>query len=658
MSLRRGVAIGPPLVGVAVAAALLTAAMALPVLMAPTERIFGREIVGRHHDPFSVMRQFAGAPVPPPYLQPATDWVGRALAALVPPVSAYNLVVLLTFPLAAVFGWLLAFAVTRSTLASAVAGLAFAFSPFHLAQAAYHPHIAQVQWIPLFLLALWRCLHGITAGRAATLVVAIALVTLSNFYAGLMAAALVPALVPLFWLSPSPDGGVRSRRDLVLTTALLLAVATSALLAAGLLVPGLLDRTPSVERAELFRFGARWWAYLVPPVEHPLLGGVARSIWARVDIGDGLLEQQLYLGVGLLVPAAVAIVAWLRGRRAGGVAAAPALAAVAALALLCGLAPEHDVAGWRVSSPSALLYELAPMFRAYARFGVVVQLMVAVLAGIGAHQLWHSRRGSARGLVVVLLLLTAVEYAPWPWRWRDVLPTTAHRWLAARADGATRVFDCSTATAADRDTGWLAGVIVVYAADGQPQCDEPLLAARMRAQGVTHVLVRAGVHGAAPLPSSPADGLRLDFRGDDAVVLGVTAGAPAPFVEAFAGWYPRERAGDRAWRWSSGRSIVTLRNPAPTPRPVVLTLDLQAFGAPRVVTASIAGDAVATLDLGSGRAAFTVGPVMLAPGATNLVLESGAPALVPARVHPGSGDVRALAFALDGWMVAVAPPAP
>ena len=36
--------------------------------------------------------------------------------------------------------------------------MAYAFSPFHLAQAAYHPHIAQTQWMPLYLLALWRCL--------------------------------------------------------------------------------------------------------------------------------------------------------------------------------------------------------------------------------------------------------------------------------------------------------------------------------------------------------------------------------------------------------------------------------------------------------------------------------------------------------------------
>src|SRR5918999_658149 len=147
------------------AATALTILIAAPVLLSPSDRIFGDEIVGRHHDPFTVMRQFAGAPVPPPYLQPATDWVGRALASVMSPVAAYNVVILTTFPLAAWFGYLLAFDVTRSRLASVVAGLAFAFSPFHVAHAAYHPHIAQVHWIALFMLAVWRCVPRLNALR-------------------------------------------------------------------------------------------------------------------------------------------------------------------------------------------------------------------------------------------------------------------------------------------------------------------------------------------------------------------------------------------------------------------------------------------------------------------------------------------------------------
>ena len=43
-------------------ALILTLAIAAPVLRAPSERIFGMEIVGRHYDPFTVMEQF-GRPI-------------------------------------------------------------------------------------------------------------------------------------------------------------------------------------------------------------------------------------------------------------------------------------------------------------------------------------------------------------------------------------------------------------------------------------------------------------------------------------------------------------------------------------------------------------------------------------------------------------------
>ena len=82
------------------------------------------------------------------------------------------------------------------------------------------------------------------------------------------------------------------------------------------------------------------------------------------------------------------------------------------------------------------------MFRAYARFGVVVGLMTALLAGAGAAWLWRRPGSAGRRAAALLLGLAVVEFAPFPpWRWRDVLPTRAHRWLAAQP-GPLRVLDC------------------------------------------------------------------------------------------------------------------------------------------------------------------------------------------------------------------------
>src|SRR5688500_16137645 len=162
--------------------------IAAPVLRAPSERLFGMEIVGRHHDPFTMMKQFGRPPSLGVYSQPVTDAAGTLLARISGVVAAYNWLVLLSFPLAAAAAYLLARHLTLSPAGATLAALAFAFSPFHVAHAGYHPHIAQIQWVPLYLLALWRCLDAASPAAVGFLAAATIAVTLSNFYGGLIAA--------------------------------------------------------------------------------------------------------------------------------------------------------------------------------------------------------------------------------------------------------------------------------------------------------------------------------------------------------------------------------------------------------------------------------------------------------------------------------------
>src|SRR6185436_13690248 len=155
---------------------------------------------------------------------PLTDLPGRALARLVDPVAAYNVLVLATFPLSAAAAYLLARRVVGSHLGAMVAGLAYAFLPFHVTQAAGHPHIAQTQWLPLYLLALWRCVDKPDLPRSALLLAAAAAVALSNFYGGFIAAVLSPlALVAYGVVSPAGRGESPLRR--VTITSLVLAAA-------------------------------------------------------------------------------------------------------------------------------------------------------------------------------------------------------------------------------------------------------------------------------------------------------------------------------------------------------------------------------------------------------------------------------------------------
>src|SRR6185369_8047937 len=96
------------------------------------------------------------------------------------------------------------------------------------------------------------------------------------------------------------------------------------------------------------------------------------------------------------------------------IAAVPVLVGVAVIALVSSLSPERTILGVTFSRPSALLYPIVPMFRSYARFGVIVQLMAALLAGIGVSRLLSVGSGAARAASAVLVVLAIAEYAVWP----------------------------------------------------------------------------------------------------------------------------------------------------------------------------------------------------------------------------------------------------
>lgn len=681
-------------------AVILTAGVAAPVLRAPSERIFGMPIVGRHHDPFTVMGQFSRPLRSGLSVQPLTDLPGALLARVSGPVAAYNWIVLITFPLSALAAFLLARYLALPPAAAGLAAVAVAFSPFHLAQAAYHPHIAQTQWIPLFFLALWRCLDRARPADVAVLALSAAAVTLSNLYGGLIAAVMTPVAVAAHW-------GLRSRyepgplRRLAITT-----VSLAVLAAAGLAyafhagevahAAGAPRASTGFARADLFLFSAKWWGYLVPPIAQPWAGRLAERVWASSGVPQAaLLEQQVSLGWGLVALAAVAVFAWLlRGRTltpAGlmacatnwsrafrsadlqapssgpGVAACaasqgahqpalatvPILALVAIAALFCSLSPERIIGPVTFTRPSAWLYPLAPLFRAYARFGVVVQLMTALLAAIGAAWLWGIGLRTPRIICAALVTLAAAEYAVWPpAMWRDVLPTTAHRWVAGQAT-AVRVLDCAPLTLESQSVQWLTAYRIVLHTEAFDDCTQPNLADKLAAGGFTHLLVRRRTQeGRRFADQGTVAGFRSAARFGDGEVFFVTAPAPVVFTAAMTGFYAREHAAGWTWRWAGSEGVWTVVNRRPHTVTARLDVELTSFDRPRQVVIMLDGRAVQTLVAAGGRGVSRIGPLVLTPGEHALAFHPEEPAVVADELA-GNGDPRPLSVGVGAWLWSV-----
>lgn len=636
--------------GVAALATIITLVIAVSVLRAPSDRVFGREIAGRHHDPFTAMEEFARPLTLSVYTQPVTDIEGTLLARAVGPVAAYNGVVLLSFPFAAAAAFLLARHLAVPRAGAAFAALAFAFSPFHLAHAAYHPQVAQVQWIPLYLLALWRCVDRPSAARITALATATIAVTLSNFYGGLIAATLTPVALIAYWLATYSRYPQPARRLLV-TLGSLSVMCVAGVAYVAFATPSLIgDRGRlSFPLSDVFLHAARWWSYVMPPVGHPWVGASVMKRWTEAGVSFGIVEHQLYLGIGIVLLAAVAMIA-KRPHAAMPRATVAALVAVAAVAFVCSLSPEWTMGALRVPRPSGLIHALAPMFRSVARFGVVVQLMAATLAGVGVSVLIGDHRWSRRLAGVSLMALVAFEYAVAPAALsRDVLPTAAHRWVMEQP-GTVQALDCAPVSETSASVPWLSDDRIMLLGGRFDDCSEPPedLSQKLAAAGITHLVVPARSADAPAFAAGMPPGFGEGAHFPDGDVLVVRPSPPMIYTGAIVGASPREYDRSRSWRWMMNRSRWTIVNPAAQPIVATLDVELTAFRDPRRLAVQFDDNAPESFVVAPMPGHYRIGPLTVLPG-THELLFHALDAPQPASVVMQTGDTRALSFAFGAW---------
>jgi hypothetical protein len=323
----------------------------------------------------------------------------------------------------------------------------------------------------------------------------------------------------------------------------------------------------------------------------------------------------------------------------------PVLVAVGAAALFCSLSPERTMFGVTMIRPSALLYPIVPMFRSYARFGVIVQLMAALLAGIGAARLVANGTGTSRGVAAALVTLAIADYMVWPPALsRDVLPTAAHRWLMQQTSG-PRVFDCAPLTVESSSIVWLTGGRIGLAA-ADDDCAEPQLPSRLWAAGFTRLLVRDTWERQWLRDHGDNEGLRLEARFADADIFSMTP-CELVYTQTLTGFWPREHGNGDSWRWMSADASWTIVAPAPRTG-VMLEVEVRAFHVSRPLAVRLDAGAEQTLDVGQDPRTYQIGPLALTAGTHRLTFHSIVPATAADRVI-GNGDRRALSFAIGAW---------
>jgi hypothetical protein len=586
------------------ASAALTLLVAWPVVKRPTERIYGTEIAGRHPDPFAAMGRL-DLSIADAFTQPATDWTGAAIARITGPVPAYNLVVLLSFPLAAAATDLLAFLLTGSSLASICAGLLVMLGPYHLAHAAYHPHVAQIGWQALAFAAAIAFVDRPSIPRGIAAAASMLWLGAADFYGGFIGLVLAPVVAIARAMTVR-----EARRRAAIAAALIVLCSVASLTMLSWWLHGH-STTPVFNDAQVVMFRARWWAYLLPGVDQPLWG--ARSLKTIGEDGalPAIVELQLTPGIIVIALAGCGLLAALSGESERRRQAALVALTLVASAVIASLAP---VAYW--------LHRALPVFRSMARFGGAAGIGVSVLAGLGLA--WICERFPARRTLIIAVAAAAVlvEYAPLPWRWRDVLPTAAHRWLVAFPPSTT-VLDCSAPPGGDQAVRMAFGNRVREAGGiAFPECGDSDMIARAAASGVGFVIVPTGSELALSWTNQLPDGVRVMRRFPGASVYAITAASPRLFVDRLVGCDARQWRNHESFCWVRRRLDLLVRNEGARPAVVSVTLSLQTKSGDGAVVVSAPGLPPQRLAVKGPFKPYLVGPITLAPGLTSLSVDA------------------------------------
>ena len=394
-------------------------------------------------------------------------FISKWLPVLTGEIFAYNFLVFISFPLTAIITYYLVFYFTKNRMAGVISGLIYAFSPYHFIHASQHWDLAHIQWIPLFFLALFNLDERRTYGSAILAALAFSLVFLSNYYYGYFVTIFTGVFI--LWRvgqavrekklssnrvieqSSAQESRIQDQGSKYSLGKTLRVVFVAGAVALAIILPAIypvlkIVFSPKTEAivslgyersfSGLFTYSAQFFHYLIPSGDNPFIGSFTQNF---IKVYHPV-EQTLYLGWVGIILSIVAVGGWRRRnreRRLQAPGCRPQAIELSSnrdtqdqgsriqrgvsfflfagiVALIFSHAPWTDIGPFRIFFPSYFLYKIAPMFRCYARFGILVMLSVSVLAGIGlASILQKIETPQKRGvLTAIVVLLVFIEFAP------------------------------------------------------------------------------------------------------------------------------------------------------------------------------------------------------------------------------------------------------
>lgn len=358
------------------------------------------------------------------FYSPVTPFLSLPFTILFGEVFSYNFLILLSFILAGMGMYSLAYYLTQNKNAALISGIIFAFSPYHFAHAFDHYGLAQIQWIPFCILFLLKLDKERNYKNAFFFSIFLSLVVFSDPYYALFIILTIAffILLKMYFskISISKISKIHaSVKNLKIFGIVIMPLLTFASLTYFFLVkPALIESyTPaSRDLYELMIYSAKPWDFFLPPVYHPLFGRYVQDFVLAHLYGSNPIEQTLYIGY---MPMALAILG-IKYRKKGDFATSFFILSIPFV--LAFMAPPYlPVNDLKIPfSLSYFLNQVIPFFRVMARFDVFLMLSVSVLAGIGSMHLLQNIQRWRYPILILIISIILFEFAPIPSNISDI----------------------------------------------------------------------------------------------------------------------------------------------------------------------------------------------------------------------------------------------
>ena len=337
-------------------------------------------------------------------------------------ITSYNIIFLESFILSGLGMYLLAFYFTKNKTASFIAGIIFAFAPFHFRQAmGVNLGTMHQEWLPFFILFLFKFFEKFKMKYFFILVFFGILIALTEH----QLLAFTSIFVLFFFVYK-----IFENRELLKNKSFWIFLASTAIILLAIayfLFAPLIKIASSNENylnsgmGQAMTFSAKFLDPFIPPSFNSFMGSNINSRLQSLIFGSVYGQTSYFIGYSVLFLFIYLLIFLYKNRNNKKIINLKKSSyfwlASTLLFYLCSLGPAFKLAGKNIFLPYYLIYRFFPFFeniRTTGRFFVYVMISVSILATFGLKVIFEKypkRRNFFTGFFILIIFF---EFSPIP----------------------------------------------------------------------------------------------------------------------------------------------------------------------------------------------------------------------------------------------------